>query len=103
MAARFAAHAEDNGLRAITTPTDSGGSTDMGNVSLVVPSIHPMFGIASEAGNHNEAFAAAAGSEEAHAQMLNAAKAMALTAYELFPDPALLAQAREEFAQAQPG
>jgi amidohydrolase len=38
----------------------SGGSSDMGNVSQVVPSIHPMIGIESgEAVNHQKDFAAA--------------------------------------------
>ncbi len=100
MAARYAAHAEDGGLRAVTAVTDSGGSTDMGNVSLVVPSIHPMFGIASEAGNHNEGFTDAAGTPAAHGQMLSAAKALAHTAYELFTDPELLDASREEFERA---
>ncbi len=103
MAARYASHAEDAGLHAVTTRMDTGGSTDMGNVSLVVPSIHPMFGIASEAGNHNEGFTAAAATPEAHVQMLDAARALAHTAYELFTDPALLATVREEFEQAQAG
>ena len=37
------------------------GSTDMGNVSYVVPSIHPMFYIGTEAVNHTRGFTAAAG------------------------------------------
>jgi amidohydrolase len=38
----------------------SGGSSDMGNVSQVVPSIHPMLGIeCGDAVNHQKAFAAA--------------------------------------------
>ena len=100
MAARYAAHAEDCGLRAVTAVTDSGGSTDMGNVSLVVPLIHPMFGIASEAGNHNEGFTDAAGTPAAHGQMLSAAKALAHTAYELFTDGELLDTTRREFEDA---
>jgi amidohydrolase len=100
MAACYATHAEDAGLHAVTVPTDSGGSTDMGNVSLVVPSIHPMFGIASEAGNHNEGFTAAAATPEAHARMLAAARALAHTAYELATDPTLLDDVRAEFEQA---
>ena len=37
------------------------GSTDMGNVSHVVPSIHPMFRIGSEAVNHTKEFTVASG------------------------------------------
>ena len=37
------------------------GSTDMGNVSYVVPSIHPMFYIGTNAVNHTRGFTDAAG------------------------------------------
>ena len=37
------------------------GSTDMGNVSHVVPSIHPMFDIGTTAANHTRDFTTAAG------------------------------------------
>ena len=37
------------------------GSTDMGNVSQVVPSIHPMFYIGTKAANHTRDFTTAAG------------------------------------------
>lgn len=39
----------------------AGGSTDMGNVSYVVPSIHPMFYIGSDAFNHSQEFTKATG------------------------------------------
>lgn len=82
-----------------TGPT--AGSTDMGNVSHVVPSIHPMFAIETEGGNHTPAFTAAAASPAAHESMLAAATGMAMTAYDLFSDAARLQQARAEFeAQA---
>ena len=37
------------------------GSTDMGNVSYEVPSIHPMFYIGSDEFNHTRGFTVAAG------------------------------------------
>lgn len=37
------------------------GSTDMGNVSQIVPSIHPIYGIETTHGNHTKDFATAAG------------------------------------------
>ena len=37
------------------------GSTDMGNVSYEVPSIHPMFSIGTMVMNHTRPFTAAAG------------------------------------------
>ena len=42
----------------------AGGSTDMGNVSYVVPSIHPMFYIGSDAFNHSKEFTKATGKLE---------------------------------------
>ncbi|ORX60595.1 hypothetical protein DM01DRAFT_1380891 [Hesseltinella vesiculosa] len=56
------------------------GSTDMGNVSYSVPSIHPMFGIHTSATNHTREFTAAAKTEQAHKDTLLASKALAMTA-----------------------
>jgi amidohydrolase len=56
------------------------GSTDMGNVSQVVPSIHPTIAIASaEVFIHTQEFASAAASEAGHEGLMDAAKAMAMT------------------------
>ncbi len=47
-------------LRGADLPPSEAGSTDMGNVSLVVPTIHPMVGIEpGDAVNHQPQFAAA--------------------------------------------
>jgi amidohydrolase len=55
-------------------------STDMGNVSQVVPAIHPYIGIESlPAVNHQPEFAAAAASAAADRAVLDAATALALT------------------------
>jgi amidohydrolase len=56
------------------------GSTDMGNVSQVVPSIHPTIAIASpEVLIHTPEFTSAAASEAGHEGFMDAAKAMAMT------------------------
>jgi amidohydrolase len=73
-------------------------STDMGNVSHVVPSIHPMFAIETKGGNHTHEFAAAAARPEAHDAMIAAAKAMAMTALDIIYTPGLLEEARDAFA-----
>ena len=74
------------------------GSTDMGNVSHVVPSIHPYIAIAQEsAAIHSPEFAAAAASPQGDAGLLLAAKAMALTTIDLAMDGVLLAGIRREF------
>ncbi|MEP7215989.1 MAG: M20 family metallopeptidase [Anaerolineaceae bacterium] len=72
-----------------------GASTDMGNVSYVVPSIHPVFGIPVEAGvgNHTAGFTAAAATEESHRATLRASKALAMTALELYAKPEMLKKA----------
>ena len=77
-----------------------GASTDMGNVSHVVPSIHPLFGIKTREGNHTPAFTGAAATPEAHVETVLASKALAMTAVDLFADPALLEQAKQEFDEA---
>jgi amidohydrolase len=64
-------------------------STDMGNVSLVVPSIHPMIGIQSfPAVNHQREFAAQCISESADKAVYDGALAMAWTAIDLATDSA---------------
>ncbi|MFH8470820.1 M20 family metallopeptidase [Streptomyces sp. NPDC017991] len=57
------------------------GSTDMGNVSLRIPALHPMlsFNLPPEDGNHTAAFAAAAGGPEGDRFVRDAGLAMALT------------------------
>lgn len=75
-------------------------STDMGNVSHVVPAIHPLFAIPTRGGNHTPEFAEAAATPDAHAAMLTAAKALAMTALDLFYRPDLLARVKQEFRAA---
>lgn len=58
-----------------------GGSTDMGNVSQVVPSIHPAIAVhGSTAAPHTEQFVADAASPTADRAVLDAATALAWTA-----------------------
>lgn len=59
------------------------GSTDVGNVSHRVPTIHPDIGIGSSLTAHTPEFALAAGSEYAQERVLVGAKAMAMTAIDL--------------------
>jgi amidohydrolase len=60
------------------------GSTDMANVSLSIPSIHPMLGLDSfPAVNHQPEFTAAAGSPIADQAVLDGAMAMAWTVIDL--------------------
>jgi metal-dependent amidase/aminoacylase/carboxypeptidase family protein len=80
-------------------PPGYAGSTDMGNVSHRVPSIHPMLGVAP-AGViiHNPEFTRYAASEAGDQAVIDGAKSLAMTALDLMADPAMLAQARADFA-----
>jgi amidohydrolase len=80
-------------------PPGFAGSTDMGNVSHRVPSIHPMFAVApSEVIIHNAEFARWAASERGDKAVLDGAKALALTALELMADVPLMERVKTDFA-----
>src|SRR3989442_37539 len=68
----------------------SGGSTDMGNVSLALPSIHPMIGINSlPAVNHQPEFTAHCITAAADHAIVDGALAMAWTAIDIATDAVL--------------
>ncbi|XP_055334574.1 xaa-Arg dipeptidase-like isoform X2 [Paramacrobiotus metropolitanus] len=75
------------------------GSTDMGNVSITVPSIHPCVFIGQQYLIHTKDMAKQAGSPQAQPYILNAAKAMAFTAIELYQSKELRDKAKLEFEQ----
>lgn len=81
-------------------PRVGAGSTDMGDVSHVVPSIHPYLAIVDEeeALCHEHRFAEAAKQDRGLQTALAAAKALARTAIEVLADADLRARARAEFA-----
>lgn len=75
-----------------------GGSTDMGNVSQVVPAIHPFVKIGdSSLTPHTMEFREAAGTERAQQGMLDAAKMLAMTAIDVWGDAELLHAMWDEF------
>jgi metal-dependent amidase/aminoacylase/carboxypeptidase family protein len=77
------------------------GSTDMGNVSHVIPALHPYLAIAPDGtAGHTVEFRDASISPAGHAGLINAAKGMAMTAIDLLADAGLLAAAKVEFAAA---
>lgn len=81
LASLFQAHAESLGRTFPDYPDKLFGSTDMGNVSQVVPALHPMlsFDLPVEEGNHTAAFAVAAGGENGDRVVRDGGLAMALT------------------------
>jgi amidohydrolase len=86
------------GREARDQPSRHTGSTDMGNVSALVPAIHPTIAVAPpEIGIHSREFAACAASEDGHRGLLDAAKAMAMTAIDVLTDSDLRRRMQEEF------
>jgi metal-dependent amidase/aminoacylase/carboxypeptidase family protein len=104
-----AAYAENMGTLELDLPSKeaslaaAGASTDMGNVSYVVPSIHPMFRIPTAAANHTAGFTEAAATPEAHRAMLRASTALALTALDAYLRPGVLEQVTREFKELAAG
>jgi amidohydrolase len=94
--------------RTVLDPVTSGrsvvGSTDMGNISYLVPSIHPMIKVAPDGVPiHSVAFAESAGSPDGDQAVIDGAKAMAMTIVDLWTSAELLAQVRAEFAHRPQG
>ena len=77
------------------------GSSDIGNVSRVLPAIQPMVKIAPDGTPiHSRAFEAAAKAPLAREGMLISAKTMAMTVCDLLSDPSLVKRAQAEFQAA---
>ncbi len=84
----------------IANPSKTFGSTDMGNVSQLVPSIHPSVAIApADVLPHSPQFALAAASEAGIRGLLDAAKALAMTVVDLVANPEIAAKVKEEFVK----
>ena len=102
LARRYQANAESLGRAFFPfdkLPPGVQGSTDMGNVSHRVPSIHPM--IAASPPNvsiHNAEFAKWAGSELGDRAVVDGAKALAMTALDFLCDPGLRSEVARAFA-----
>ena len=77
-----------------TDPNRNKGSSDIGNVSQLVPTIHPHVPIGDGINIHSEDFARATVSEHGKAAVIEGATALALTAAELVLRP----EVREEIA-----
>ena len=64
-------NATELGVTGMKKEDDLYASTDMGNVSYVVPSIHPVYAIGSGEVNHTREFTAVANTPDAHRATLN--------------------------------
>ena len=100
--AAFERHARRRG-RTITPfdPSSGAGSTDMGNLSQVLPGLHGMLAIDDAALPHTAAFATAARSERGDRTLVDGASVLAGVALELFSDAGVLREVRGDFAAAE--
>jgi metal-dependent amidase/aminoacylase/carboxypeptidase family protein len=100
LAARFAANLMADGV-ADGPMTDRLGSSDIGNVSFAVPTIHPMLAITDEmVPLHSVAFRDLAATERGNAVALLGATTLAQTAADVLTDSALVEAAWAEFRAA---
>ncbi len=77
------------------------GSTDMGNVSYLVPSIHPMIGVAPYGVPiHTPDFAYHARSESGDSGVIDGAKILAMTIVDLWANNGSMETAQQEFTSS---
>jgi metal-dependent amidase/aminoacylase/carboxypeptidase family protein len=82
----------------VFNPEQSFGSTDMGNISQIVPSLHASIAIAPPGDSeHTVEFAKWASSERGLTQSLRAAGGLAMTAIDLLASPGTLLAVKQEF------
>ncbi len=79
-------------------PGTGGGSTDMGNLSYLVPSIHPMLQVAPHGVSlHSAQFAEFTASKDADKAILDGAKIMAMTAIDMWLSETLNSEVQKAF------
>jgi amidohydrolase len=108
LAATYRANGEKLGRAFIDPeiiPLSVAGSTDMGNVSHAVPTLHAMIRIADlDVPGHSVRFREASASPEGDAAVIDGAKALAMTAVDLWESEQLLSSAQQQFRdQTAPG
>ncbi len=98
LVALYKANAEALGRRFLEGALQSTGSTDMGNVSWKVPSIHPTFHVGAFALNHTAGFTDVCATDTAHENMVQIGQALAMTGVDIALGESVADQARDEFA-----
>ncbi|XP_055954399.1 xaa-Arg dipeptidase [Patella vulgata] len=93
----FEQNAAEMGIVLSTKSEEPTGSTDMGNVTHVVPGIQPLFCIGGIAATHTKDFQVEAGSSVAQMFTLRQARVLAMTVLDIFAKPELLTKIKEEF------
>jgi amidohydrolase len=101
MADRLAAYTAGLGLHLEPpSPANPAGSSDIGNLSVKLPVIHPYVQICPRGTpGHSTQMRAAARSQKAHAKVEKVATGLVALLLDLLDDPGFLAAARAEFAE----
>lgn len=92
------------GALGISVDPDDGrrGSSDIGNLSQVLPAIHPSLAIVDpDIPGHSQAFAEATMNPRGRKALLNAAKLLALTAYDFLKSAELRSRVGEAFQREE--
>jgi amidohydrolase len=102
LAEAYSANVESLGRKVVGQESRrSMGSTDMGNVSTLVPAIHPSIAIApQDVPVHTVEFREFAASDSGHQGLVDSAKALAMTAIDVLVDGELRKRMREEFGRS---
>jgi amidohydrolase len=86
------------GVTEINPPSSANGSLDMGNVSHVVPAIHPYIGLdCPEVAGHTRELADMTVTETGHRALLHGVTALAFTGYDVITNKELLEEIKKEF------
>lgn len=96
LALAFGANLQKLGVTDIQEHAEGRGSSDMGNVSQVVPSIHPYLSIGEGLVAHTPEFAQAAQGPQGLETMILASQALAYTVIDLLVNPLLLQSVQRE-------
>ena len=78
-------------------PSGPAGSTDMGNVTHVVPGMHPKYGIGNGEVNHSAGFTSVCKESSSHDKTLIMSEGMAYTCIDFIMNKELMKEAKEEF------
>lgn len=98
----FAQNLRELGVTDILPAHNSSGSTDMGNVSQVVPAIHPYLKIGDQdLRGHSREFAQATITDQGFSALKLAAKTLAMTTLDLLFNPEEIAKAKKELEKVK--
>jgi metal-dependent amidase/aminoacylase/carboxypeptidase family protein len=100
----FARNWESVGVKVEEVKERGYGSSDMGDVSQVIPGLHPTVAIAPEGtAGHSVAFREAARSERGNEGLILACKGLAMTALDLFTRPDQVQKMKKDFRDFKEG